>query len=328
LHLLCFVILNFALVFPETGFGQEKADPNPDLKVLDAIKDQAEFYKDKRSIDQILQDNAFIRAAGRGQIDDVRKALKAGARINSYYLDGCIAFGDDASGSTALMWAVLGGHVDVVRLLIEEKADLNLPDISGRNGGETALYLAVVRDKEKITDLLVGAGARGNPKEIRLGIELRRAACRGFTIKEGEGYPPYPGSLKAGKGASIEDLLKQGADVNSADPTGYTPLMYAANLGLVENVKTLLANGADPTRKSRSGSTAFSLTQQESSCARTAQTSCGTVEVGSGQEEVASVLGRSGQSGLDCGGVTADRGAVPEGPRGFSSSHSATEGTP
>ena len=44
--------------------------------------------------------------------------------------------------------------------------------------------------------------------------------------------------------------------------------MYAANLGLVENVKTLLDNGADATRKTRGGVTALSLTEADSSCAR------------------------------------------------------------
>jgi ankyrin repeat protein len=255
-------------MFPPSGSGQEKAAPNPDLQVLEIIKLQAADYKDKRSTDEILQDNAFIRAAGWGKIDDVRKALKAGARINSYYMDGCIAFGDDASGSTALMWAVLGRRHDVVQLLIDNKADLNLPDIGPRHNGETALYQAVMDDDEKSIALLVKAGARGTPREIRLGLELRRAACRGFEIKEGEGYPPFPGSLGGGKGASIEELLKQGADVNSANPAGYTPLMYAANLGLVDNVKVLLANGADPTLKTRRGSTALSLLQRESSCAQ------------------------------------------------------------
>ena len=51
--------------------------------------------------------------------------------------------------------------------------------------------------------------------------------------------------------------------MNTPNPKGYTAVMYAANLGLVENVKTLLANGADATLKSSDGETALSLAERE-----------------------------------------------------------------
>jgi ankyrin repeat protein len=44
--------------------------------------------------------------------------------------------------------------------------------------------------------------------------------------------------------------------------------MYAANLGLVGNVKLLLARGADATRKNKQGDTALSLLEGDSSVAR------------------------------------------------------------
>jgi S1-C subfamily serine protease len=165
------------------------------------------------------------------------------------------------------------GHVEIVKLLIEAKADVSLKCINPRHDGETALYRAVLEDKATIVDLLVKAGAKGDPKEIRLGIEMRRAACQGFKFKEGQGYPNYPGNA-GGEGAlTIAEVLKMGADINAQDPKGYTPLMYAANLGLVENVKTLLAHGADPMLETYAGGTcnggvtALSLAEAESSYA-------------------------------------------------------------
>ena len=66
----------------------------------------------------------------------------------------------------------------------------------------------------------------------------------------------------------IAEVLKLGADINAGDPEGYTPLMYAANLGLVENVKTLLQHGADATRKTKNGITALALVEDRSSVNR------------------------------------------------------------
>jgi ankyrin repeat protein len=85
-------------------------------------------------------------------------------------------------------------------------------------------------------------------------------------MREGEGYPLYPGSIgDPDQAPEIPDVLRRGADVNGADPRGFTPLMFAANLGLVENVKLLLAGGADATRKSKDGETALSLSERPGS---------------------------------------------------------------
>jgi ankyrin repeat protein len=157
--------------------------------------------------------------------------------------------------------------------LIEAKADVNLKCINPHYDGETALYRAVVRNKAVIVDLLVKAGAEGDPKQIRLGIEMRRAACQGFKLNKGQGYPNYPGNAGGDGSLTIAEVLMKGADINAPDPAGYTPLMYAANLGLVDNVKTLLAHGADPRLKTyasvtcNGGVTALSLAEVESSYA-------------------------------------------------------------
>jgi ankyrin repeat protein len=233
---------------------------------LDFIKGLAQdVFKDKRPLAQIFKDNALIRAAGTGDVKAARNALEAGALVNSYYIDGCAAFGSDASGDTALMWAVDGDRLDVVKLLIAEKAAVNLKCIHYQHDGETALYRAVQGNRGAIVDVLVKAGAKENSKQIRLGLEMRRAACRGFKLMEGQGYPNYPRNAGGDGALEIAEVLKRGADINAPDPAGYTPPMYAANLGLVENVKALLAHGADATLKTRQGESALSIAEAGSS---------------------------------------------------------------
>jgi hypothetical protein len=87
-----------------------------------------------------------------------------------------------------------------------------------------------------------------DPK-ILLQNRLMEAACKGVSI-ERDGFPPAPGVyLGDAKSPDIVTVLKEGADVNGPDQRGCTALMYASICGLPENVKTLLANGADATMK-------------------------------------------------------------------------------
>ena len=57
---------------------------------------------------------------------------------------------------TALMWASQGGHIDIVKLLIESGANMNIKD----KYGETALIIAYKHDRQKIVDLLKNYGAK------------------------------------------------------------------------------------------------------------------------------------------------------------------------
>ena len=265
MRLISFLAFGLLLTLGPAARAQHPSDP--DGFDEDSIKNMAGAYGDKRTVAQIRKDNALIRAAEKGDTRAVREALKAGARINSYYIDGYAVFGSDGSGYTALMSAGSGGHLAVVKLLIEAEADLDAVCINPHAEGQTALYMAVMDGKDGVVDLLVKAGARGDPRRIRLGHDLRRAACRGFQLRDGEGYPNYPGAAVGDGAPEIAEVLRRGADINAADPAGYAPLMYAANLGLVENVKTLLAHGADATRRTRRGETALSLAEEDSSYA-------------------------------------------------------------
>lgn len=80
----------------------------------------------------------IVRAAGRGQIDEVMRLIEAGADVNrgSHFRD------------TAFYWAVLTNHLNMCNLLIDFGADINLPD------GEPIIN-AVYYGFEEIVDLLL-----------------------------------------------------------------------------------------------------------------------------------------------------------------------------
>ena len=72
-----------------------------------------------------------------------------------------------------------------------------------------------------------------------------------------------PVQSTASKYPDIAAVLKRGAAVNTPDPKGFTALMRAAKLGLVDNVETLLANSAEPQGEKRLEKRAFGLPTRE-----------------------------------------------------------------
>lgn len=254
------ILLFASVVFaPAAAYSQQKASADgPDRFLMDFAET---LLNDHRSIEQIKQDNATILAAAKGDTEAVRKALKNGSRINARLVDNGELGGPGDTGYTALMFAVLKERTDVIKLLIDNNADLEVKHLEGW----TALYLAVERDRKEAVDLLVKAGAKQDPAKIRLSLELLDAACKGFDPRSYGRHPPYPGGPDGdtSKFPDVVAVLNKGANVNMPNPKGYTPLMFAANLGLVENVSTLLAHGADAALKSTDGETALSLADRD-----------------------------------------------------------------
>jgi hypothetical protein len=223
------------------------------------LEELARSFGDTRSDAQIRQDHAFLRAVSDGDVKKAERLLARGARVSARLIDEGGWLGGNLSGYTALHYAAIDGHVRMVRMLLRHH-----PELDAERKGKTPLYHAVVLRHTEIVRALKAAGARGDPARILSTRRLACAACKGFEMEPGEGFPPYPGFI-SGDGPSIEAVLATGADVNAAGPEGFTALMFAANLGLIQNVNALLAAGADPRIQASDGSTALSLTERQSS---------------------------------------------------------------
>jgi ankyrin repeat protein len=118
--------------------------------------------------------------------------------------------------------AVMRGRKDVLRTLLQQKADVNIPQIDGT----TALHWAVRADDLETADLLLRAGAR-------------------VSTSNRDGATPLQLAALNGSGVMIEKLLKAGADANSPlGASGDTALMLASRTGRPDAVKVLLDGGA------------------------------------------------------------------------------------
>ena len=167
----------------------------------------------------------LMRAAETGNVDDVRKLLKAGANVNE-------ALG--RLGITALTFAAARGHLEVAKLLLDAGADPNAAGGVAHVGFFTVLNHAMNphnKNRLEIIDTLIAAGARLNPPNS---------------------WPtsPLDTAVSANDIAMVKELLKRGSDVNWENQIGSTALVTAILVSErnVEIVRLLLEAGADPNK--------------------------------------------------------------------------------
>ena len=182
-----------------------------------------------------------------------------------------------AVGCAALLWLLIvgvtsgagsevadaaqNGNRGAVQKLIQQKADVNVPQVDGA----TALHWAVYRDDAELLDMLIRAGADVKAANSEGVTPLSMAALFGNApvidrlIKAGadakqrgpSGETMVMLAARNGDPKAVTVLLEAGADVNAKETIrGTTALMWAVEQKHPEAVKVLLAAGADPTAKS------------------------------------------------------------------------------
>ncbi len=176
------------------------------------------------------QANRYLgEAARRGDVGAVRKALAAGADINARFRMQNRFYPTNKDIVTALMIAVDYNRLSVIRLLLEQGADVNIRD----DDGDTALVRAVNWKFFTTVRLLLEKDANPNVQDDLRKTPLMKAA--------------------AGGSLAITDLLIQnGANINAQDRYGETALIYAVHKNKPRIVTLLLYRGADPFLRERS----------------------------------------------------------------------------
>ncbi|KAF6810076.1 ankyrin repeat protein, partial [Colletotrichum plurivorum] len=128
----------------------------------------------------------------------------------------------DNHGFTPLFAASNGGHFEVVKVLLEKGADVSVAD----NNGWTPLNAASIGGHFEVVKVLLEEGAD-------------------VSVADNNGWTPLTSASNGGHLEVVKVLLEKGADVSVADNNGWTPLTSASNGGHLEVVKALLKKGAD-----------------------------------------------------------------------------------
>jgi uncharacterized protein len=138
-----------------------------------------------------------------------------------------------AAGKSPVADAAMQGNKAAVRTLLQQKADVNAPQVDGA----TALHWAVRGNDLELADMLLRAGAH-------------------VAAANEEGATPLSLAALNGSAPMIERLIQAGADPNAPlNEPGDTALMMASRTGSVPAVKALLDHGAKINSKETWGGT-------------------------------------------------------------------------
>ncbi|GEB55805.1 ankyrin repeat domain-containing protein [Streptomyces gardneri] len=176
------------------------------------------------------RDSRLLAAARRGDADEVRAALDAGARVEAR----------DEELRSPLLLASLGSHVDAARVLVAAGADPN------------------AQDRRHDSPWLV-TGVTGNVAMMRALLP----AGPDLTLRNRFGGVSLIPASERGHVAYVRAVLREtGIDVDHVNDLGWTALLEAVILGdggrpHQEVVELLLAAGADPELADADGVTAL-----------------------------------------------------------------------
>ena len=139
----------------------------------------------------------YVEAAIAGDQAAVELFLQAGMFVDTRSL----------GGQSALMGAAANGHLEIVKLLVQNGADLTLRE--SRTSELTPLLYAVMGGHSEIAGFLLAEGADPNAYNAHLETPLFVAATQQYV-------------------ESVRVLLENGAEVDAATLRDTTPLTYAA----------------------------------------------------------------------------------------------------
>jgi ankyrin repeat protein len=242
---------------------------------------------------------SILFAARQGDPESARLLLAAGANVNDALPDGTSALvlaahsdngavakallekGADpnacGSGYTALHAAILRGDIDLVRALLERRANPNTAlaqaTVVRRNGpdfalpttlvGATPFLMAAKYGEGAILRMLAAAGADTH-SILKDGTTPLLAAASADKAGEHGTNGPLPAAENKAS-AAVRAVLEVSADVNSevgaTDKAGNTALHLAASRGYLSVVQLLIEKGAKLDAKNKRGQTALTMTR-------------------------------------------------------------------
>jgi ankyrin repeat protein len=212
--------------------------------------------ENKKTIKILVDSGADPRCRG-NPFTPIEEALSSNdTEIADYLIKMININAKDSFGDLLIHRAVSVNDFKMVKLLIENGADINIKDEQGR----TPLHVARLEEDEhkEIIKLLEEKGAIDEGKEEKI-IEcpgpteeevLKRvkemiASGKDINLKDEYGRTELHMATVWGKENVVKFLIENHADLNPYDEDGFTPLHYALFNGYFQIAKLLIENGAD-----------------------------------------------------------------------------------
>jgi len=144
-------------------------------------------------------------------------------------------------GETPLMLAARTNGVAAVRLLIERGANVNVVE---RWQGQTPLMYAAAHDRAEVARALIAAGADANAKTPLSDLPARLPAARFNVEFPAGGMTAVLLAARQGATGALRVLIEAHANIETATPEGFTPLVVAIHNLHYDAAKLLVDAGA------------------------------------------------------------------------------------
>lgn len=179
-------------------------------------------------------------AVVRGDIEQVERHIHWNTDVNAPF----------PSGRYPLHEAAEKGRVILLKLLLENGADIEVTDSAQR----TPLELAILAGRTQAASLLIKAKAELDPSKVLLlaakqdvedrdVIRFLKSQGADFETVDDEGNTPLLIAVKRNNHRLAHHLAEQGANVNAANKQGKTALRLAEEVGAIELIRFLERNG-------------------------------------------------------------------------------------
>ena len=201
----------------------------------------AELLVQKGAIVNLLdekQRSVLCNFVDRNNVPMVEFLISKGADVNCSGLDV----------ESPLFRAILNGYNDIVKVLLDNKAEIN------NKNGTTHLMCACIFNNAEAVSMLIDRGAIVNAcgglynqtplmvtKDVVIAEKLLKAGADVNAIDSIKRTPLMYAKSKE----MAEFLISNGAKVNSIDDNGWTPLIHAVNNDELDVIETLVSNGAN-----------------------------------------------------------------------------------
>ncbi|MEW9810211.1 MAG: ankyrin repeat domain-containing protein (plasmid) [Candidatus Symbiodolus clandestinus] len=214
----------------------------------------------------------FLKAVKAGDIKAVTEQLE---KTENQNIRDYLVLVTDNNKRTALHFAAEQGHLEMVQLLLNNRADIEARDRNseGRDNW-TPLHLAAKNGHLAVVQELINRGAavdsldRSGSTALQLAAKFNHLKVvqylvedRGadVTVKDKSGLSIVAWAAKKGHKAMVAYLANQKADINAVDRHGMTAIQHAAKANQWEVVQYLIEQGADINRADQQGKTLLQL---------------------------------------------------------------------
>jgi ankyrin repeat protein/beta-lactamase regulating signal transducer with metallopeptidase domain len=226
----------------------------PDAESVRLLVQHGANLKPKLKDGFTLIRSVIIRGGLRDKPDVIDELIKQGAE-----------FDPKGNGISALLGAAQFNEIDTMKVLMDHGVSPNAYSDEPLSKS-SALHNATWNPNPEAVKLLLerGANPSGDPRDVNSPLSMALMFGQWESadlLRKAGAHDVGDLSMAAARGdaAKVEDILKNGANVNETDNGGDTPLYYAVRRGHVEISQLLLEHGANVNLFNTSGMTPKSM---------------------------------------------------------------------